>query len=1078
MIPWKMRFSGIRDYEATLMDLSGQQEHVLITGPNGAGKSTITYCMGAVLYSSKVEVEGLRSRNLGADERWKAQIHFLFKNEGYMRIDAPDYVEFSLYLLQEPGQGQPIKKEFVISSGDDPLNWEEEIHYTSGDRQYNFTAYKKDLQYKYKIDPDLFYLIWYQQEVNQFSVMHPEERFRIFAEMHGIDRVQKNWEESIEKLKETQETLRVAEGNVANKKLMLKIKKSELDRYEDNQRRLLEGGRLYAGSLLQLEGFYKREQEQLIGLIDQLELDKEEQQEQMHETKVQQTVASEQIAGIQKNMNELQSQLSHYDGLIQALDLKRKETGRIVDELEQELKEVIKEKERITRTEEEVKEQLESVTLQLSGVLEQEDDIKMGLGKGEEENQALIRVISSIEAEIQQDQKLEAVHQERIRQYITSHHVQEELNRLEELLSYTKDTRNKHSSQIGDLEEELARLEEEHDWSRRQIESLNYFSSKGIRAYALRELVELDHSAQLKSEERFNSIKYSIFFDGHVVIPPNDLYHVPLRKVVPDRSVTELASLQLRVKEGLDEEVLPHAMKALWWIEQFFKDGDIRIEHGVLVDAMGIRGPQEQHRYIMSARALFARKEEAMKSIRTLTHQCEEADEKIKLNTKRLQELNGIIHLVREAEAFMTREHERISRANKHTEEVAKLSQLQKHMGELREVQLELMKKRLKMERDQNELQSEAEFYVRIGQQKEKYEVLKITQRELASLDDKLEELQRQEKLSEESWNKLDKDARRQGRVLQEIQDQYEREESKLRQIINQLQSRNDSLEDVKREYILSIKEIEEFKQLAPHIYNEVTNSNNLQSGGGNATSTQGMTIANIRSSLESGRVQFNHARQETGIDPAAPDNYKVVEEEFYRYQDEYKRTSLLFEQDQERTEQLRDQLETTIQMRVLEIEKRFESYMSLFQFEGKIEWDQHEGRQGRIHFNLFIKARKEGHRGTMEDVSVKARGGRVGKGVSGGEESLSSLLFALALLQNLQTAPGFIVMDEFDSALDEQRKLKVFDLYQQELKRKLIILTPKSHEKSYLDLFSKAYIVHHDPRVPRSKATGLKRKI
>ncbi|MNW67186.1 hypothetical protein D3C74_457400 [compost metagenome] len=63
-----------------------------------------------------------------------------------------------------------------------------------------------------------------------------------------------------------------------------------------------------------------------------------------------------------------------------------------------------------------------------------------------------------------------------------------------------------------------------------------------------------------------------------------------------------------------------------------------------------------------------------------------------------------------------------------------------------------------------------------------------------------------------------------------------------------------------------------------------------------------------------------------------------------------------------------------------------------------------------------------------MEDVSVKARGGRVGKGVSGGEESLSSLLFALALLQNLQTSPGFIVLDEFDGALDEQRKLKVLN--------------------------------------------------
>ena len=42
------------------------------------------------------------------------------------------------------------------------------------------------------------------------------------------------------------------------------------------------------------------------------------------------------------------------------------------------------------------------------------------------------------------------------------------------------------------------------------------------------------------------------------------------------------------------------------------------------------------------------------------------------------------------------------------------------------------------------------------------------------------------------------------------------------------------------------------------------------------------------------------------------------------------------------------------------------------------------------------------------------------------------------------------------------------------ELQRKLIILSPKLHENSYLDRFSKAYIVHHDLTVPRSKVTGL----
>ncbi|MBM7653509.1 hypothetical protein [Neobacillus cucumis] len=76
--------------------------------------------------------------------------------------------------------------------------------------------------------------------------------------------------------------------------------------------------------------------------------------------------------------------------------------------------------------------------------------------------------------------------------------------------------------------------------------------------------------------------------------------------------------------------------------------------------------------------------------------------------------------------------------------------------------------------------------------------------------------------------------------------------------------------------------------------------------------------------------------------------------------------------------------------------------------------------------------------------------------------------------MQNLQTTPGFIVLDEFDSALDEHRKVKVFDLYESEPKRKLIILTPKSPEKTYLDRFSKAFVVLHDPTIPQSRVVGI----
>ncbi|SDN37622.1 hypothetical protein SAMN05443253_11111 [Bacillus sp. OK048] len=49
-----------------------------------------------------------------------------------------------------------------------------------------------------------------------------------------------------------------------------------------------------------------------------------------------------------------------------------------------------------------------------------------------------------------------------------------------------------------------------------------------------------------------------------------------------------------------------------------------------------------------------------------------------------------------------------------------------------------------------------------------------------------------------------------------------------------------------------------------------------------------------------------------------------------------------------------------------------------------------------------------------------------------------------------------------------------MFDLYVSELKRKLIILTPKSHENTYLDRFTKAFVVQHDPTIPQSKVVGI----
>jgi hypothetical protein len=150
---------------------------------------------------------------------------------------------------------------------------------------------------------------------------------------------------------------------------------------------------------------------------------------------------------------------------------------------------------------------------------------------------------------------------------------------------------------------------------------------------------------------------------------------------------------------------------------------------------------------------------------------------------------------------------------------------------------------------------------------------------------------------------------------------------------------------------------------------------------------------------------------------------------------------------------------------------------MEQFNFESEISWERFEDKRGRVIFKLYVKAHKNGHGSRLEDVSVKARNGKHGKGMSGGEESLSSLLFALTLLQHLDTTPGYIILDEFDSALDEIRKEKVFELYASELNRKLIILSPKAHDNDYYAKYSKVFIVQHDPSRVESTIKGIQIK-
>ncbi|MFF2447912.1 chromosome segregation protein SMC [Neobacillus sp. NPDC058068] len=1066
MIPWRMSFSGIRDYRPEQIDLSGIDQHIMITGPNGSGKSTITYCMGAVLYSSKVDVEGLKSRNLLPDQTWKAQISLVFKNSGHMKIDAATFIQFTLRMVQEPGQ--PIKKEYSISTGEEMDQWEHTIKYSSGDRQFNFSAYKKDLLYKYKIDPDAYYLIWYQQEVNQFAVMNPEERFRIFSEMHGIDQTQREWEESIEKLKETTETLKTAKYSVDNKKLELQIKQADLERFKSNQERLIRGAREYTESLLLLEAALKKEMNSLEGIMVELSADMEEAKEAILSKQEEKEKLIEQLNKLLIEKGELEGRLAAAEELLETINDEILVKKQSIAQLEKELEDLTKRKNQITRTEKEVKEELDGLGRAINDTSNRLDKVKGQHEQLDLSRSNLLMEIAKLDHQVKEDERLYIEHSERLAEYKSSHDVSMTISKLDEEINTYKNEKLNVSNELQELKAEQASLLENRDLSKRQSESLTYLRIRNIKAYPLRELVELDEQPQLKDERLFNVIKYTIFFHGKHIDPPNDLYHVPLMETVPDRSVDVLPELHLKIKEDIKDEDIPHALKALWWVGQFFKNGPFKILNGSLHDTMGIRGPQEKERYILSKKALAARRKEVDRLIAINESRLMQLNELIGSHTKKSQELNRIIQSVREAEAFMATDYERQSRIKRLAEEKKRLVDMQTSLGELDGKRTSLHVHLLQLQDKQSILKEEEAFYEELGKMKGKYDQLLTLQAQFTSLKTQHDEQVTISEGLEDDQNKLESKMKKLKRNEEQLVEEMVRSIAVVKRISNQLNTKKEEKEVTAQQLVDYIQEITEIKDLVPHVYSEIA---------AESLPDQISSVTNLKNQRENGKIMFDAARREPGIDPAAPENYEAVKQEFERLDNEYKRTNILLEQDRERAEQLKDKLETTINMRVTEIRRRFQSYMSHFQFEGDVDWESSEDKRGRTHFKLFIKARKEGHRGTMEDVSTKARGGKVGKGVSGGEESLSSLLFALALLQNLSFKPGFIVLDEFDSALDENRKLKVFDLYVQELKRKLIILTPKSHEEHYLKRFSKALVVQHDPTIPSSKIVGIVKK-
>ncbi|AOV06806.1 hypothetical protein [Sporosarcina ureilytica] len=1065
MIPERLRISGIRDYGPTEMNLGNADEHILITGPNGAGKSTISFCMGAVLRSSKVDIEGLKSQNLPEDETWRAAIHFLFKNEGASRIDAPPFIEFRLICEQLPKQ--PIKLQYEIHDGDEIEELALRQTYRSGDaNKNNFTAYRRELQYKYKIHPDLYYLIWYQQEVNQFSVMAPEERFRIFSEMHGIDRIQKDWETSLEVVKDAREAFNDATIKQKGYEFELNVARDHKERFEDNKRRINDNGFQYALTTNELLRNAEKTRLEMERYIEErrIELDELTDKENMITSHLEE--ANERQVVLLQNQKSYNEELITAEHALTEKEAKLTEVNLEVDALKEELSELQEAYTKLPFPENETRHRWETAVEQVATLQGKEHAIRARVQRSEEEIEGNRQEQSKIQADIDQweNQSKDAI--ELLGRYTSSYQLKNRVSELEDSLQSDRALRAELRERLQICKEELTMLQRNQIESPRQQAAIRHLKRQGIQAYTLRHFVKLMDNISIEKESLYDAIKYSIFYDASTCQPFNDLYHVSLKKLIPTRSITSLPQYGLTMQEGLSSNEKNDAARVLWWIEQFFSKEAPFLQNGLLFDSRGSRGPEERDTYILSKKALEERQSILERKIEKFSKEFDLLTKKITKENERYRLWNADVHKVEEAEALLSKKVEQQYRLEQLDRLTEQLKLLQDSKREFEKEAQDVWKQAYEEGEEVKAREADLLIYEQFGQQADKIEHLQRLEQESIMNKQDISKLKRALNSIQDKLDDLHGQSRENQRDIESIEDKLNQIKRVEGQIIDQIHEKEDERIAVSNIGMGYKTELEELRLLIPDLVERAI-----------AEEERTDSKFDLQHRQNQAKVEFQNALNEKNIDPNAVENYFTLEEEVTRKQDELQSAKNLLEENEERAVLNEQRLETAIAMQVQRINLLFGEYMGMFQFEGQIKYEKMMDKQGRPIFKLFIHVRKEGHRGKLVDVSLKARGGRVGKGVSGGEESLSSLLFALSLLQNLENQAGFIVLDEFDSALDDTRKTKVFELYEEKLARKLIILSPKAHENEYYEQFRKAFVVSHDPAQLKSVIRGLEMK-
>lgn len=1088
MYPAKMKIGGIRDISPVMIDWGEEDDLVLFGGVNGSGKSTLAFAMAYALGSDQIGVDTLRSKSLDLSrEVWRAHIEVIFHNPpGSMAMDAPEWVSLGVEIVQKPNQ--QAFSSYFSKHGDTPSE-------LSLFRKYRSRAEaREEFELKYGVAPDKFFMFWYQNSITRFATMKDRERFEYVAEMYGLKETQERWERAKTERKIAQEDFDRAKINLDKEKDQVTLAENRYNQWKQRNRLRLSG--------VQLRRKYFEEKGRLLNYqisrfedrLQQLSVQCEEQEREILHGKEKIRLLTEEFERELEKRKDLEEEkrvdTTKRDKLNQDLERLRKER----DELEKETRE-IEEKHRYVRPADllqQLRSQLDQDLLDLRNdhvaMVEEWESLDKEIisehqnkGKWESQLQQLQELLEEWNAYFQFTDSLDML-QKRERE--AENEYTEARQELEKLLG-----------KIRLWDEELKELEQNKVLKHpQQVVSLEYYKQKQIMAYPFGELFEI-HPNQTSEQVEYvlSGIKHALFICGPVQEAPTPLLHVSLtdekikkkeqglfRKKLPGKPLNHFVSwsqLAYDLLTAKERETLAN------WVDQihvitremesiYVERGESYLLDGQLYGPLGQRGA--------FALGVAIGQKAWQDRIAWLKERLAESLAQQELFTELEEQAKEQWHISRES-------------LKRYEERQSQMPLKEKEWKEIKAM-LESLDKRLKeWEEQKKELSAEINTHLELRKEKELQrdqvnEELDIHRQfgEMAVMLDRLREVRRgmEEKgLARDHLTYHINDVDRSIQLCSEKMDKARQTQltmnNELAHFEDALQKLKDDQEVMQRQkngFMAEEEKRQEEEGLFREIYLELISTLPFYE----PEPFESISEMRLKSWEDDSRRKLDEA-EAMPVDEWAEEKYTAILDSYEKAQKETETAEQLFSRLLAEEEALRDHFRKTVYDRYQRINHHFQEYINRIGFRGKIEQvepDESDPRRQHYEWKLYI-ATKTGHDLEYLRPTESIRQ-KIVSAPSGGEMAVISLMFALALLTDIEKRPPFYMLDEFDSALDEWRKGLVIDLYREVLGRKLMIISPKSHATDYLQRFSKFYAMVSDQKEktrPVSRVLRLERE-